>query len=61
MIPDIGIMIGLYIITRMIVVGFDPQQRTTSRVFAWITVLTAIICIADLLAKGSPVMPGRLP
>lgn len=61
MIPDIGAMIGLYIITRMLVVAFDPAQRTVSKVFSWITILTALICIADLLSKGSQTFPGRLP
>ncbi|WP_454826068.1 hypothetical protein [Paraburkholderia xenovorans] len=61
MIPDIGVMIGLYIITRMIVVAFDPAQRTVSKIFSWITVVTALICIVDLLSKGSQAFPGRLP
>jgi hypothetical protein len=54
-------MIGLYIITRMLIVAFDPAQRTISRVFAWVTIVGALISIADLFSKGSQVFPGRLP
>ncbi|WP_310007831.1 hypothetical protein [Caballeronia sp. LZ043] len=53
MIPDIGLMIGLYIITRMIIVIVDGGQRSVSRLFAGGTILVALICIVDLMSKGS--------
>lgn len=55
MIPDIGLMIGLYIITRMIVVIVDSGQRSVSRLFAGGTILVALICIVDLMSKGGSV------
>lgn len=60
LIPDIGVMIGLYIITRMLVVAFDPVQKMPSKIMSWATIAVALFCIADLLAKGSQTFPGRL-
>ncbi|MDR5881090.1 hypothetical protein [Caballeronia sp. LZ032] len=48
-------MIGLYIITRMIVVVVDSGRRSVSRLFAGGTILAALICIVDLMSKGSSV------
>jgi hypothetical protein len=56
-IPDIGFMVGLYIITRMIVVMFDKTQRIAPKIFSGVTIAVALLCIADLISKGSPVTP----
>ncbi|WP_244828462.1 hypothetical protein [Caballeronia sp. TF1N1] len=54
MIPDIGLMVGLYIITRMIVLVVDKGQKSVSRLFAAGTILVALICIVDLMSKSGP-------
>lgn len=53
MLPDIGLMIGLYIITRMVVVIFDPAQRHAPKILSGVTIAITLFCIADLLSKGS--------
>lgn len=57
MIPDIGLMVGLYIITRMIVIICDKNQATLPKVFSAVTILVALVCIVDLLNKGSAGIP----
>jgi hypothetical protein len=57
MIPDIGLMVGLYIITRMIVVICDKDKTATPKVFSAITILVTLFCIVDLLNKGSSGIP----
>ncbi|MDR5801171.1 hypothetical protein [Caballeronia sp. LZ001] len=57
MIPDIGLMVGLYIITRMIALISDKAQHTASRLFAAGTILVALICIVDLMSKGGSAPP----
>lgn len=55
MIPLIGIMIGAYIITRMLHLIID-QSKTTNAVtmiFAVITILITIYVIYSLLTSGS--------
>jgi formate-dependent nitrite reductase membrane component NrfD len=66
MIPEIGLMIGMYIVTRMLSFITRKDQRVESslvKVFAFITIVGSIIIIADLLVAGSkqpqiPHMPG---
>lgn len=55
MIPDIGLMVGLYIITRMISFLLRKETRaenTVVKVFAVITIIITAICIVDLLSHG---------
>lgn len=60
MIPDIGTMIGLYIITRMIALLSKPESKTFTKVMAWITIGVTIISVIDLFSKGSAVATGHL-
>lgn len=57
MIPDIGAMVGLYIITRMIALICDKTQGALPKVFSAFTIVIALICIVDLLNKGSSGIP----
>lgn len=57
MLPTIGLMIGVYTITRM--VSFltrtgDRAESDTVKVLAVITILITLICVAALLNPGSP-------
>ena len=57
MIPDIGLLIGAYVVTRM--VSFltrkgDREESIVVKVFAVITVLVTVTCVADLLLRGQP-------
>ena len=57
MIPVIGLMIGAYIVTRMISFLTRRGERNESvlvKVFAVITVLVVLICVVDLLSRGQP-------
>ena len=58
MIPDIGLMVGAYIFTRMVSVltrKGDREESVLVRVFAGITVLVTVICIWDLLMSGQTI------
>ena len=57
MIPDIGLMVGAYVVTRM--VSFltrkgNMAESVVVKVLAVITVLVTVICVADLLMRGQP-------
>lgn len=57
MIPDIGLMVGAYVITRMISFLTRMQDRAESavvKVFAVITILVTLVCVADLMMRGKP-------
>jgi hypothetical protein len=60
MIPDIGIMVGLYIITRMVSTIFDQQQRMAAKILAGVTIVGALVTIADLLTKGTAVVTPHM-
>jgi len=56
MIPDIGLMIGLYIITRMISFLTRKKERKENIVvliFACITILVSIVAVTDLFLRGT--------
>ena len=54
MIPDIGLMIGAYIVTRMLqVVLNEAKQSTAVVVFAVLTLVVAALGIGDLLLRGT--------
>ena len=58
MIPDIGLMVGIYIITRMISFLSRKGDRAESLLvkgLAIITILITSICIVDLLMKGATI------
>lgn len=53
MIPDIGLMIAFYIVTRMLQFFGRSDEKMYVKVFCIITVLVTIICAIDLLSKPS--------
>lgn len=55
MIPDIGLMVGTYIITRMlqIIMKRDPKENAIVVVLAVVTILATILGLLDLLTRGS--------
>lgn len=60
MIQAIGLMIGAYVITRM--VSFltrkgDRAETAAVKVLAIITILVAAVCVADLLLSGQRSLP----
>ena len=61
MIPAIGLMVGCYIITRMISFLTRTGERRESasvKTFAGITIIITIICVLDLLLRGASLMSG---
>jgi len=53
MIPEIGVMVGLYIVTRMLQLVTDKAATGTVKVFGAITALVAALVMADLLVRGA--------
>ena len=61
MIPTIGVMIGFYIITRMISLYTrkgDYAESKITKVFTIITIIVAVIGIISLLSGSSDVSRG---
>lgn len=52
MIPEIGVMVGLYVVTRMLQLVTDKAAAGTAKVFGAITALVAALVMADLLVRG---------
>ena len=58
MIPTIGVMVGFYIITRMISLGTrkgDRAEGTLVRIFAIITILVTVVSMFALMSSSSDV------
>jgi len=61
MIPTIGIMVALYIITRMSALFEKPKETgTITMVFAVVTTLVSLYAIYSLLKSGSEVAQALL-
>jgi len=63
MIPEIGLMIGAYIITRMVASMPWPEKNATAAqlvvtIFASVTVLVSGFVVYDLFTRGSAEMPS---
>lgn len=56
MIPEIGLMVGLYIMTRMVQI-FLPQGERKQNVFvtilAGLTIVVTVFVIADFFIRGA--------
>lgn len=57
MIQTIGIMIGAYILTRMVEIFMSEKPGVIVRLFAAGTILVTLIGIAALLLSGARPMP----
>ena len=55
MIPEIGFMIGAYIVTRMValILAPEPKPGATARVLALVTILISTLVMLDLLLRGT--------
>ena len=51
MIPEIGIMIGCYIITKMLSLSFNKNEAPITRIFSYITIFISAVVILDLILK----------
>jgi hypothetical protein len=61
MIPTIGVMVGMYIITRMAELLGRPDRGIGSKVMAGLTMLVAIVGILDLVVTSASRSPGLNP
>ncbi len=52
MIPEIGVVVGLYVITRMLQLATDEATSGTVKVFGVITALVAAVVMADVFVRG---------
>ena len=53
MIQAIGIMIGFYIITRMLQISGKKDTVTSAKVFAAITAIVTILCLITIVLTGT--------
>jgi len=56
MIPDIGLIIGFYVLTRMLSFLTRKGERAESigvKIFAVITIIITLICLCDLWLGGT--------
>lgn len=56
MIPEIGLMVGFYIVTRSLSFLFrkNPNESIAVRIFAILTILITVLVIADLFLRSLP-------
>lgn len=54
MIPALGVMIGAYIITRMLDL-LTTDKKTVIKVFACLTIIVTLFSVVDILNAGSRV------
>ena len=55
MIPALSLMIGMYIITRMLEILLKDDTNTFVKVIGLITVVITLISLFDILIKGASV------
>jgi hypothetical protein len=55
MIPEIGVMVGLYVITRMFQLVTDEITAGSVKVLGVITALVAAVVMADVLVRGATI------
>lgn len=58
MIPTLGVMIGFYIVTKMISLGTRKDERAESastRIMALLTIIVAVVGMVSLVTGGAEV------
>jgi hypothetical protein len=61
MLPDIGLMVGIYVITRamsFLTRKGDRAEGTAVHLLSIITIIVAVITMLDLLFRGSSIPSG---
>lgn len=61
MIPDIGLMVAAYIVTRLTAMLGQPNESVNivAKIFCGIAILVTVVCVADLLSHGTSVPSPR--
>lgn len=58
MIPAIALMIGAYIITRMVEILSNKENSTATAMFALITILVVLFCIFNVFTAANNIDIG---
>lgn len=58
MIPDIGLMVGFYIITRMVSLANRENESIVVKILAALTILVTAWAIFDLITRGASLPAG---
>ena len=60
MIPDIGLVIAAYLVTRMVALLGQPTPHANivAKTLAVLTIIVTIICAGDLLTRGVNIPPS---
>ncbi|MFA5706818.1 MAG: hypothetical protein WC164_04790 [Patescibacteria group bacterium] len=59
MIPDIALMVGAYIITRMVVVANDDDSSLVVKILCAMTILVTAYALVDIFLLGDSIQ-GQL-
>jgi len=59
MIPEIGAMVGCYIITRLLHLSGQEDVSRTVKIFSGVSILVTILVILDLVMRGTTNMPTK--
>lgn len=54
MLQGLSLIVGLYVVTRMIELDANPQTTKFTSIFARITVFVTVICLLGIILDGSP-------
>ncbi len=52
MIPEIGLMIGWYIVTKMVYLSGNDEATITVKILCGISIIIALFVMADLFLRG---------
>lgn len=55
MIPDIGLMVAAYIITKMVSMANNENESIVVKILCAVTILVTAIALVDLLRSGSSI------
>jgi len=58
MIPEIGLMIGWYIVAKMVYISGKDDATITIKILCGISIIVALFVMADLFIRGTSMTTG---
>ncbi len=56
MIPEMGLMIGWYIVTKMVYISGKKEATITVKILSGISIIVALFVMADLFLRGGALL-----
>jgi hypothetical protein len=58
MIPEIGMMIGAYIVAKLVYISGKDDASSLTKILSVVTILVAVFVVGDLMVRGSSFSAG---